>query len=379
MIIQNGLVFRKEGKFERADVRVEDGIISQVGEINDLRDGEETLEASGKYVVPGFVDIHIHGAAGHDFCDGKEDSLEQIARYERSCGVTAFCPTSMSLPVEELQEILRRTDEYAGKMSNNDCARILGIHLEGPFLARDRKGAQKEEYLRNPDRKFFQRLQEASGNRILIVTLAPELPGAMEFIREAGEHTAPGKKMTISLGHSEADYGTAMEAFRAGADHVTHLWNAMPGMHHRQPGIAGAAMDRGDVTVELICDGQHVHPAMIRGAFRLFGPERICLVSDSMEATGMPDGEYCLGGQKVYKKDGEARLSDGTLAGSVTNLYEGFRRAVRFGVPLEEALRAVTYNPARSIGMEKKVGVIEPGAFADILLLNKELELEKVL
>lgn len=379
MIIQKGLVFGKDGKFERADVRVKDGIVQQVGEIRDLRGEAEILDAAGKYVVPGFVDIHLHGAAGHDFCDGKEASLEKIAGYERSRGVTSICPTTMSLPMEELQDILRRIDESAGKLSNRGCARILGIHLEGPFLAPGRRGAQKEACLRDPDPQWFRQLQRASGNRIRLVTLAPELSGGMEFIRQVKSEAAPGEKLTVSLGHSQADYETAAEAFRAGADHVTHLWNAMPGMHHRQPGIAGAAMDQSHVTAELICDGLHIHPAMVRAAFRLFGPDRICLVSDSMEAAGMPDGEYSLGGQRVYKKDGAARLSDGTLAGSVTDLFACFQRAVRFGVPLEDALKAVTCNPARSIGMEGRAGVIRPGAPADILLLNAELELERVL
>lgn len=401
MIIQNGLIFRKEGIFEKADIRISGDVIAQIGEnLSASYPDEEILDAAGKYVVPGFVDIHTHGAVGHDFCTGNLEGLEAIAAYERSCGVTSFCPTSMTLPVEQLDrcfrvagEAMKRQEDERGipgvsaqqradgvneqqgadgvSMHQNEQdiqiisrsrARVLGIHMEGPFLAESRKGAQKWEDLRLPDIEMLKWLNAACGGNIRLVTMAPELPGAMETIRELAGETV------FSLGHTDADYDTAKAAFEAGADHVTHLFNAMPGLHHREPNVIGAALDDEKVMVELICDGHHVHPAMVRNVFRMFGADRVILVSDSMEAAGMPDGIYQLGGQAVYKKDGAARLADGTLAGSAANLFECFLNALRFGVPVEDALKAVTINPAKSIGLQHKVGVIEVGAYADLLV-----------
>lgn len=383
MIIRNGMVFRKNGIFEKADVQLQNGVITGIFPCGDSFD-EEILDAAGKYVVPGFVDIHLHGAAGHDFCEGTMESLEEIARFERACGVTAFCPASMTLPEDELKHIFEvagyvtaeRKKMSAGEFKSLRQARILGIHMEGPYLSGKRCGAQKKAYLQQPDGKCFQELQEISGGNIRIVTLAPELPGAMEMIHEI-KNKNPGT--VCSIGHSDADYETALEAFEAGADHVTHLYNAMPPFLHREPGIVGAALDRPDVMVELICDGNHLHPATIRATFQMSGDDRVCLISDSMEATGMPDGEYALGGQKVYKQGRTARLADGTLAGSVSSLYDCFQEALKAGIKPETALKAVTCNPARSIGAEGLVGALEAGMQGDILILDEEWKLERVI
>lgn len=368
MIIKNGLVFEPDGSFCNRTIYTRDGVIVSHADA-DISD-TEVIDASGHYVVPGFVDIHTHGAVGHDFCDADVEGLSEIARYEKSCGVTSFCPTSMTLPKDRLSDIF----QTAKKIPNSpEYARIAGINMEGPFIADSKRGAQNREYIAEANTSMFQELNTLSGNLIRLVTLAPETPNAMEFIRAL--HDA----VHISVGHSAADYDTASAAFRAGADHVTHLMNAMPPFHHRDPGIVGAAMDQDHVMVEVICDTIHIHPSMIRSIYRQFGPDRMILISDSMEATGMPDGVYSLGGQTVYKNGNHATLSDQTLAGSATNLFDCFLHAIQLGIPAESALRMVTVNPSRSIGMDKKIGTTAPGAYADLLLLDSDFHLVRVL
>lgn len=385
MIIRNGLVFRKNGIFEKADIQIREGVITRIfsrehGAEHIEAGDEEVLDAAGNYVVPGFVDIHTHGAVDHDFCDGSVEGLLQIAEYEKKNGVTSFCPTSMTLPAEYLEKVFRTAKEACCRLEQmppeerKKYARIVGVHMEGPFLAEQKKGAQKAEYLRKPDLELFRRLQQVCGYRIRLITLAPELSGAEEFIsRVCGEENK--EKIVISLGHSAADYETAERAFALGACHVTHLYNAMEPMLHREPGIVGAAAENRQVVAELICDGYHVHPSVVRSTFRMFGEDRICLISDSTEATGMPDGEYYLGGQTVYKQDGAVRLQNGVLAGSASNLYHCFKKAIEFGIEPQAALKAVTCNPAASIGMADRIGVIEEGAFGDLLLLNGKWEM----
>ena len=230
-----------------------------------------------------------------------------------------------------------------------------------------------EGYIRKPDAGFFRELNEYSGNMVKLVTLAPNVDGAMEFIDEVHN------EVCISLGHTAADYDTAAEAMRRGVHHVTHLYNAMQPLAHREPGLIGAACDDGQCMAEMICDGIHIHPAVIRATFKMFGPERIVLISDSMMATGMENGTYQLGGQEVTMKDCKATLKDGTIAGSATNLYDCMRKAVSFGVPLEEAIFAATRNPAKSIGIYDEVGSLSVGKKADILLVTDDLELREVL
>lgn len=330
---------------------------------------EEIIEAEGFYVLPGLVDVHIHGAVGKDFCDGDPAGLGQIAAYLKSCGVTSFCPTSMTLSA---QELLRIFPSILQAPEGAEYARALGIHMEGPFLAPEKKGAQKASHIREPDIALFQELNKACGGRIRLVTLAPERPGAAEFIEALHD------RVSISLGHSSAGYEIADEAYKAGANHGTHLFNAMPPFHHRDPGIIGAAADHSHVMVEVICDGIHIHPAVIRAVFRLFGEDRVILISDAIRAAGMEDGLYELGGQEVHKKGSRATLSDGTLAGSVTNLFDCMKNAVNFGIPLRAAVKAASQNPARSIG-EKGLGRIAPGMEADLLLVDRDLNLVRVL
>lgn len=346
-----------------------------------------TIDAGGCYVIPGLIDIHFHGCMGHDFCDGTTDALREIARYEASQGVTGICPASMTLPRQTLFGIMQNAHDYyllqhssennaAGSISEWDCADFLGIYMEGPFLSRAKKGAQNAAFLHKPDITLFQQLQEASGSLIKLVAVAPEEDAGYSFIRQAS------KSCVVSLAHTAADYNTCREAFRAGASHVTHLFNAMNAFSHREPGLPGAAFDAAcssSCDAELISDGVHVAPAAIRMAFRLFTEKHIILVSDSMMAAGMPDGSYFLGGQPVTVQGSLATLKDGTIAGSATHLTDCMRRAVRFGIPLESAVRCATANPARSIGYDDRYGFLKPGYTANVVILNPDLSLRNVI
>ena len=362
MRIKNGLVFRDEGHFEYDDLYIENGRFVECG------DGEE-LDAGGLYVIPGLVDIHFHGCMGYDFSDGTGSGLRAIAQYQLEHGITAICPATMSLPLEELEKALMCASLHVGE----EGAQLVGVNLEGPFLAEERAGAQKKEYLRCPDKAVFDKLQSAAGGLIRLVTLAPELEGAIEFVKAAG------KEVRISLGHTTADYDTALKAFAAGARHVTHLYNAMESFRHREPGLIGAAYDTKDVMVELIADGQHIHPAVVRSTFQMFGADRIVLISDSMRACGLTDGVYTLGGQAVTVRGPRATLSDGTLAGSVCNLMDMVRNAVKMGISLGDAVKCASVNPAKVLGIYDTRGSLKKGKIADAVLLDKDLNIRYIM
>lgn len=365
MIITGGAVFQEDKTFAVRDLYIEDGrIVSSPEQVTD----KNVINAEGLLVLPGLIDIHSHGAVGHDFCDGDVSGLKKILAYEHAHGITSYCPTTMTLPKEKLMQIFHGMKDWRNE---EGLSKIVGINMEGPFLDPARRGAHKEEYIISPDPDFFRECNEACGNLIRLVTLAPNTEGAIAFIEEVGDEAV------ISLGHSSADYETAKKAFQAGASHVTHLFNAMNLLGHREPGLVAAASEAENCMTELICDGIHVHESMVRAAFKLF-PDRIVLISDSMRATGMEDGDYELGGQQVTVKRNRALLPDGTLAGSVTNLYDCLCNAVSFGIPIEEAIAAATMNPAKSIGIFHETGSLTPGKRADILLADKNLNLIRV-
>lgn len=328
------------------------------------------IDASEKYVIPGLVDIHSHGAVGHDFCDADVDGLEAILRFEKSCGITSYCPTSMTYSFEILKDIFSSVKNIS---ADSNMANIVGINMEGPFISFKKMGAQNEIYIQKPDVEMFRQLNRICDNKIKLVTIAPEIEDADAFIAELKN------EVNISIGHTDANYECAMVAFAAVANHVTHLCNAMPSFHHRDTGVFGAAADNEKVFVELICDGIHIHPSMIRTIFKIFGSDRVCLISDSMEATGMEDGKYQLGGQEVFKNGFHATLTDGTLAGSASNLFDCMKNAVDFGIPLEAAIKSATATPAKSIGAYPNIGSLQVGAKADVLIVSKDMELEKVL
>ena len=361
MRVTGGQVFDLEKGFVERELHT-DGILLSAAS----GDGE-ALDARDCYVIPGLVDVHFHGCVGEDFSDATPEGLQRIADYELSQGVTYICPAGMTLPEDQLTAICKNTAAHRAK--NAGGAEVVGAHLEGPFLSTAKKGAQNADFLHDPDVPMLRRLQEAAEGCVKLVTVAPEQPGAMEFIRAATE-----MGITVSVGHTVADYDTAMAAFAAGATHATHLYNGMPPLHHRSPGVIGAAFDTPGVQAELICDGIHIHGAMVRLAFRLFGRERVILISDALRATGMPGGQYPFGGQEIEVHGSRATIvgHPETLAGSVTSLMGCLRQAVRFGIPLADAVRSCTYNPAQSIGIEGRAGTLEDGKEASFVLLNKE-------
>ena len=367
MIIKNGNVFQEDGSFRKETLYIRNHRLTEAFEATAE---EEVIDAEGLMVIPGLVDIHSHGAYGEDFSDGDPEGLKKILRYERQSGITSYCPTSMTLPKEQLKKIFKGIREAE---KSGDGATVAGINMEGPFLDPVKKGAHVEEWITEPDADFVKELNEVSGGRIRLVTLAPNVKGAMDFIREMKE------EVQISLGHTAADYGCAAEAMKEGALHVTHLYNAMNSMGHREPGVIGAAADNQDCMVEMIGDGIHIHPVTVRNTFRLFGDSRVVLISDSMMATGMENGLYELGGQEVTMKDRKATLADGTIAGSATCLFDCMKCVISMGVPEREAILAATANPARSIGIYNEVGSLTPGKRADIVLTDEELNIVKVL
>lgn len=366
MIIKRGKVFQEDGNFLEQAIYINDHRLVDKAEYQ--YDGE-VIDAEGLLVLPGLVDIHSHGAAGEDFSDGNPEGLKKILQYEKRCGITSYCPTSMTFPKERLRQIFA---SIKGAQTE-DGATVVGINMEGPFLDPAKKGAHVEKWIAAPDVAFVRELNQDADGLVRLVTLAPNMDGAEEFIKEMHE------EVCISLGHTAADYDCASRAMKLGAHHVTHLYNAMQPFRHRAPGLIGAAMDDPECMVELICDGYHIHPSAIRAAFRMFGPERVILISDSMRATGMENGTYELGGQEVTVQDRKAVLKDGTLAGSATNLYGCMCKAVEFGIPLEQAIMAATANPARSIGIFDRVGSIRIGKQADLLLVSENLELKRVI
>lgn len=370
MIIKDANIFTHDNRFVKGSVVVENGRFVNIAEQPE-HTGEvmEVIEAKGLYMIPGLVDIHFHGCMGADMCDGTKEALDVITQYEASVGVTSVCPATMTIPKDELSAVMKNAGAYA----YHGGAHLVGINMEGPFISPAKKGAQAAENIMHCDYEYFNQLQDAAGGLIKLVDIAPEEAGAMEFIDKVKG------TVVVSLAHTASDYDTAMEAIAHGASHATHLYNAMPPLNHRNPGVIGAVRDSDSCHVELICDGVHIHPSVIRATFAMFGAQRMILISDSMRATGLDDGEYTLGGQPVTVKGNLATLHDGTIAGSATNLMDCMRFVVKHaGLPLETAVMCATANPAKEIGIFDEVGSITVGKKADFVLLDQDLNLAGV-
>ena len=373
MRIANGKVF--DGQcFRERDVVVEGQTFSSIETSGDVAcgagDAADALDASGCYVIPGLIDVHFHGAMGHDFCDASDEGISAIAAYEASRGVTSICPTTMTLPEERLAPIVASVAAHEAAAVE---AGIVGINMEGPYIAPDKVGAQNPAYVRSASIEEFGRLQQQAKGLIKLVDVAPEQPGNLEFIRQMSHD------VRVSVAHTCTGYDDACAAFDAGARHMTHLFNAMPALHHREPGPIAAGAERNDVTAEIIADGVHIHPAMVRLAFALFGDDRMILISDSLRACGLGDGEYELGGQQFFVKGNRATIANGSLAGSVSDVMACMRTAVRtMGIPLTSAVKAATVNPARALGLDGKLGAIAPGYQADAVVLDRDLNIKHV-
>lgn len=373
MRIANGKVF--DGQcFRERDVVVEGQTFSSIEASGNVACGAggaaDTLDASGCYVIPGLIDVHFHGAMGYDFCDASDEGISAIAAYEASHGVTSICPTTMTLPEERLVPIVASVAAHEAAAGE---AGIVGINMEGPYIAPDKVGAQNPAYVRSASIEEFGRLQQQAKGLIKLVDVAPEQPGNLEFIRQVSHD------VRVSVAHTCTGYDDACAAFDAGARHITHLFNAMPALHHREPGPIAAGAERNDITAEIIADGVHIHPAMVRLAFALFGDDRMILISDSLRACGLGDGEYELGGQQFFVKGNRATIANGSLAGSVSDVMACMRTAVRtMGIPLTSAVKAATVNPARALGLDGKLGAIAPGYQADAVVLDRDLNIKHV-
>ena len=370
MFLVNAAYLDQDFRLVRGDLEIEGGRIRQAGEKLSWSQNDLVVDCQGYTIVPGFVDVHIHGCAGADTCDGKRESIDAMAEFLLTKGVTSFCPTTMTVDRAEIEAALLAAKACVDQPGPG--ARVVGVNMEGPFIAAARKGAQKEEAILPPDPELFRHFQELSGGIVRLVDIAPEQPGGLDFIREVKDLCA------VSIAHTTANYDQAKESFDAGITHATHLFNAMSGLHHRDPGVVGAVFDDSRVYAELICDGFHIHPAALRTAFQVLG-DRALVISDSMRANGMPEGEpFDLGGQMVTVREGKATLADGTIAGSVSNLHQEVKNLVSFGIPLEQAVKAASLIPARSIGLEEEIGSIAPGKRADLVVLDENLDIVAV-
>ncbi len=383
MIIRNVKVYTEEMEFVEGEIVLQDGRIEAAPGSGTGEDsgktlaGEEVLDGGGCYAIPGLIDLHFHGCKGYDFCDGTSEAIAKIAEYEASVGVTAICPATMTLPVNELEEILAVAAKYKKENASGGqgAADLVGVNMEGPFISEAKKGAQDERNIISCDAGICRRFLNASEGLVKFVGIAPERnEKAQEFIRQMKD------EVHISLAHTNADYDTAMAAFEAGADHAVHLYNAMPAFTHRKPGVVGAVSDSAHVNAEMICDGVHIHPSVVRATFKMLGADRIVLISDSMRATGMPDGQYTLGGLDVNVAGGKATLvSNGALAGSATNLMECMKTVVKvMGIPLKTAVACASMNPAKCLGIYDEYGSIAPGKKGNVVLLDQDLELKAV-
>lgn len=365
MKFKNAVICHDDFTFRTGGFTVSNGMF---GSFEEDPDG---IDLNGDYVIPGLIDVHFHGNSGEDFSVTDLEGLTKIAGYLAKNGITSFAPASMTMPEATLKAAYENAVRFRD-LQTPGTARILGINMEGPYFSREKKGAQAGEHLMLPDHDMFERLFQASDGMLKIVCIAPELPGAIEFIEKIKD------RCTVSIAHTAADYETAKKAIDAGATQVTHLYNAMKPFLHREPGVVGAAAEAKQVLAELICDGVHIHESVIRATFAMFSAERIILVSDSLSCLGMPEGAYESGGQKIYMKNGAAVLEDGvTFAGSTTNLFQCMRKAISFGIRPEDAIRAASFNPARALKADKKTGSITPGKSADFVVCDKNFNIKK--
>ncbi|WNC13545.1 N-acetylglucosamine-6-phosphate deacetylase [Brevibacillus brevis] len=357
---------------ENALVVAVDGSIQYAGDADAYTGSlpEEIIEAGDGWICPGFVDMHMHGIEGHDTMDGTPESLQSISRALTRFGVTAFLATTMTAPYAQLETVLQNIARNS--RAGLPGAEVAGIHLEGPWINPRYKGAQKEENIALPKLEEVRRLYELADGLIKVVTIAPEQPEALEAIAWLKE-----RGVVVSAGHTGATFAQAADAVDAGVRHFTHCFNAMTGLHHREPGVVGAAMYHEQLSTELIADGIHVHPAVMKILYRVKSAGKLALVSDSMRAAALGDGSYDLGGQEVHVHGAEAKLADGTLAGSILTLNRAVGNMVTLsGVPVPEAVEMASLTPATILGIADRKGRLAAGFDADIVVLGKDFTVQ---
>ncbi len=365
MILRNGKVLCDDFTFKNINIGITENKITLSPDQN-----TETLSCDGCLVVPGLIDIHTHGALGYETMDLSQEALDAISQFMAENGVTTYLPNIMTESHEKMFAAAKNIAKAAKK--NFAGANIGGIYMEGPYFSQKYKGAQNPDYIRNPSCEEFDEFFQASEGIIRIIALAPELEGAFEFIKSKKD------QVNISIGHTDADYETAMKAISLGASVLTHTFNGMRGFHHRNPNAVGAALDS-DIFCECICDGFHLSKTAINMLYKTVGKDRMVLISDSLRTTGMPDGESTSGGQTIYVVNGEARLADGTIAGSNARLIDCVKKAIEFGVKTEDAFRMASLNPAKAAGIDDITGSITEGKRADLLVLNPDLSIRNVI
>lgn len=363
MIFRNGRLYNEDFELVEADLLLEDGKIKAILPRGTAVDPSvEEIDITDKKLLPGLIDIHIHGSQGADTMDATEEALETMSRYLASQGITSFLPTTMTTPVEELVEAFKLNPNLSG-------AKMLGFNMEGPFLNTDNRGAHRADQVRPATVEEMRKYMALA--KVKVVTIAPETEGALDFISEISA------EVVCSIGHTHADYETTMEAIRRGAKSLTHTFNAMPPIKHRDPGVIPAAVVSG-IYGELIADGVHIHPAVVYCAYRLFGRDRLILISDAMRAAGLEDGVYDLGGQQMRVENGMALSPDNKIAGGTSNCWTCLSNAVKYGIPEADAIRMVTINPATLIDEATAKGSLAVGKDADLLVTHDDLSIEAV-
>ena len=369
MFYKNARIFTGDFQFHTGAFEVKDGVF---GEILPENVPADAIDLNGATVIPGLVEVHSHGNSGADFSDGDYEGLKAMAKYYAECGATSFAPASMTLPYDVLSKAFA-TAKQLKEEAPEGYSRIMGIQMEGPYFSYAKRGAQNPDYLKEPDFEGFKKLYDDCGGLVRIVDIAPELPGAAEFVAKAKD------LCTVSIAHTDSDYDHAKAAVDAGVTHLTHLYNAMPGIHHRNPGVIPACVENEKVQAEIICDGYHIHPASVRLAFKMF-KDRMVLVSDSGRCAGQPEGyQFDLGGQMAEIRGGVAKLvGSETIACSASNMWACLQNVLAWGISEEEAIRAASYNPAKALGVQDQIGSIESGKLADFVITNADYSEKRV-